>query len=207
MASRRYKDSNEGEMSGDGAQMLDELRQQLRKSLADSETLSRQVQALQTRLEDASREQESLELQIHDKDTKIDGMTNEHRELVKQRRELQDLVEAERGSLVQERERALEQERQSRAVIQRLKESLTQKANRASLEWHEQKSGRSSVAGGEHIDGHQLKKLTLSIRGQRSGFTFEPWPFCAACDVATGHPAPKVNSISREGQGHRVLTT
>ena len=160
MASGRHQDSNEGEMSGDGVRMLDELRQQLRRSLADSETLSRQVQALQARLEDASREQERLELQMHDKDTKIDSMTNEHRELVKQRRELQDLVEAERGSMAQERDRALEQEHQSRAVIQRLKESLTQKTNRASVEHLERKSGRSSVARGDHVNDCRLKKLT-----------------------------------------------
>jgi chromosome segregation ATPase len=134
------------------AQMIDELKDQLRKCTAASDEYCRQIHVLRARLDEASQEQSKLEVQLHERDAKIATLEAARRELARQRRDAEQAADAEMQSALRDREEMLEQEQALRSVIQRLKESLAQ-----------QKTARSSVDLDEANSGSFYYNLFLSV--------------------------------------------
>ncbi len=134
-----YAESND--MTPAAHQMMEELRDELRKSQAVSGGYARQIEALQVRLEDATHGHNNLEMRLHESYKKVESLVAEQKELVRQRRDLESVLEVERRSMAQEREHSTDQEQQLRAVIARLKETLAQKTARTTYEHQESKAG------------------------------------------------------------------
>ncbi|TVY32224.1 hypothetical protein LOCC1_G008047 [Lachnellula occidentalis] len=109
--------------------LLDDLKARLHKAETASEQFQKQAQVLQSRLDEALSEQGKLEDRLHENDEKWELMENEKRDALRQRREMESIYEAERGSMTKEREDMHNREEEMQTIIQRLKDSLSQRSN------------------------------------------------------------------------------
>ncbi|KAI9788898.1 MAG: hypothetical protein M1816_006463 [Peltula sp. TS41687] len=123
-------DADEHERRAEWVGLLDDLKDQLRKAEASAEEYRGQLEGYRARLEEALRDQGSLEMQLHTQGGKMEGLETEKRDLLRQHREFKDIFEAERLSLLQEKEQMVAEEQELRTVIQRLKDNLAQKEAR-----------------------------------------------------------------------------
>lgn len=146
MGSKVVSDPDDYAVNAQATQMLDELKEELRRSVALAEDYRRQIHQLQSRFDEASHEQEKLELQLHERDGKIDGLEAERKELLRQRRELEDASNAERAFMAEEKQRMVDQEHQLRSIIQRLKDTLAQRSSRSSPVTEDPKQGDYSTS-------------------------------------------------------------
>ncbi|KFX86729.1 hypothetical protein V497_06906 [Pseudogymnoascus sp. VKM F-4516 (FW-969)] len=108
---------------------MDELKERLRASEIRAEQFQKETEVLQSRLEDALQEQVKLEDRLHEEEERIEALENEKRDAARQMREMGAIYEAERTSMTKEKEEMGNREEEMQAIIQRLKESLSQKAN------------------------------------------------------------------------------
>ncbi|TVY52187.1 hypothetical protein LSUE1_G010246, partial [Lachnellula suecica] len=109
--------------------LLDDLKERLHKAETASEQFQKQAQVLQSRLDDALSEQGKLEERIHESDEKVEQLQNEKRDALRQKREMETIYEAERSSMTKEREEMGNREEEMQTIIQRLKDSLSQRSN------------------------------------------------------------------------------
>ena len=109
--------------------LLDDLKDRLRKTETISEQLQKQNQVLQSRLDEALQEQGKLEDKLHESDERLETLENEKRDALRQKREMESIYEAERSSMTKEREESSNREEEMQIIIQRLKDSLTQRSN------------------------------------------------------------------------------
>jgi hypothetical protein len=94
-----------------------------------SEQFQKQVQVLQSRLDEALQEQGKLEDRLHESEERLESLENEKRDALRQKREMEAIYEAERSSMTKEREEMSNREEEMQTIIQRLKDSLTQRSN------------------------------------------------------------------------------
>ena len=66
---------------------------------------------------------------MHETDEKLETLKNEQRESQKQKREMEAIYEAERSSMLKDREEMANREEEMQVIIQRLKDSLSQKSS------------------------------------------------------------------------------
>ncbi|KAI9836802.1 MAG: hypothetical protein M1819_000967 [Sarea resinae] len=117
------------------AALIDDLKLRLQKAETASEEYQRQLAVVQSRLDDAIREQGKLEDKAHENDERIEGLENDNRETLRQKRELESIYESERVAMMREKEEQATREEELEEVIQRLKEALSQQRDmRASFE-------------------------------------------------------------------------
>lgn len=109
--------------------ILDDLKERLRKTETASEQFQKQAQVLQSRLDEALQEQGKLEDRLHESEEKLESLENEKRDALRQRREMESIYEAERSSMTKEREEMSNREEEMQTIIQRLKDSLSQRSN------------------------------------------------------------------------------
>ena len=109
--------------------LIDDLKERLRKSETDSEHFQKQAQVLQLRLDETLAEQGKWEDRLHETDEKLETLKNEQRESQKQKREMEAIYEAERSSMLKDREEMANREEEMQVIIQRLKDSLSQKSS------------------------------------------------------------------------------
>ena len=109
--------------------VLDDLKERLIKAETLSEQFQKQAQVLQLRLDEAINEQAKLEDKLHEGDERIETLENEKRDALRQKREMESIYEAERSSMTKEREESANREEEMQTIIQRLKDSLTQRSN------------------------------------------------------------------------------
>jgi chromosome segregation ATPase len=109
--------------------LLDDLKERLRKTETGSEQFQKQAQVLQLRLDEAISEQGKLEDKLHESDEKLEALENAKREAQKQMREMESIYEAERSSMTKDREEMANREEEMQTIIQRLKDSLSQRSN------------------------------------------------------------------------------
>jgi chromosome segregation ATPase len=108
---------------------MDELKERLRISEIRAEQFQKETDVLQSRLEDALQEQVKLEDRLHEETERMEILENEKRDSARQMREMESIYEAERIAMTKEKEEMANREDEMQAIIQRLKESLNQKAN------------------------------------------------------------------------------
>ncbi|POS87679.1 hypothetical protein EPUL_002631 [Erysiphe pulchra] len=111
------------------AELLDDFKERLRKSEELSNENQKQIQALQSRLEETQKEKLSLEEKVHENEERIEILENEKREAIRSKRELEAIYEAEKVSVNKEREEASNRQQEMQAIIQRLKENQNSAAN------------------------------------------------------------------------------
>jgi DNA repair exonuclease SbcCD ATPase subunit len=114
--------------------LMDDLRERVQKAERVAEEMRRHNEALQARLDDSNKEQVKQEDRIHEDDERIEELENEKRELVKKTRELESIFEAERAAVMKDREATMSREEELQSVIQRLKESLSQRDSKGGPE-------------------------------------------------------------------------
>ncbi|KAI9805335.1 MAG: hypothetical protein M1833_005788 [Piccolia ochrophora] len=115
----------------EAAALIGDLRSQLQRAEVASEEYQRQLQGLQSRLDDALADHGKVEERLHEHEERIEEMKSEKRDLSRQQREMENIYEAERVSMMQEKEEMATQEEELHSVIQRLKEGLAQRDLRA----------------------------------------------------------------------------
>ncbi|TAQ86341.1 hypothetical protein B7494_g5352 [Chlorociboria aeruginascens] len=124
--------------------LLDDLKDRLRKTETISEQYLKQAQVLQSRLDEALQEQGKLEDRLHENEERLEVLENEKRDALRQRREMESIYEAERSSMTKEREEMGNREEEMQIIIQRLKDSLTQRSNVDEESRISRRSGNSS---------------------------------------------------------------
>lgn len=130
---------------------MEEMRERLEKVEQSSEEYRKNAEVLQSRLDDALKEQGKLEDKLHEEEERIEGLENDKKEALRQRRELEAIYEADRVASMKEKEATQVREEELQGIIQRLKESLSQKQSRP----------MSMVAGGE--DGRLSRTSKVSL--------------------------------------------
>ncbi|KAF2753785.1 hypothetical protein EJ05DRAFT_171629 [Pseudovirgaria hyperparasitica] len=106
----------------ESAAAIQELKDQLLKAESTSDDLRKQVEVFQTRLDESHSDQAKLEEKVHEEEERNEGLENEKRELVRQRRELESIYEAERASFMKQKDESQTREDELSEIIQRLKE-------------------------------------------------------------------------------------
>ncbi|KAE9991572.1 hypothetical protein EG327_011474 [Venturia inaequalis] len=110
--------------------LIEELRERLEKVEQSSEEYRKNADVLQSRLDDALKEQGKLEDKLHEEEERIEGLENDKKEALRQRRELEAIYEADRVASMKEKESTQVREEELQGIIQRLKESLSQRQSR-----------------------------------------------------------------------------
>lgn len=127
------------EASGDDARaervsLMDELRSRVQKAETASEEYQRQLILLQVRLDESQQEQGKLEDRLHQSNTNIEELESDRALSARQRREMQDLYETERTSMLKDRAEQKTKEDELLSANQRLKEILAQRETRSNGE-------------------------------------------------------------------------
>jgi chromosome segregation ATPase len=109
--------------------LLDDLKERLGNTETLSEQFQKQAQVLQSRLDEALQEQGKLEDRLHENEERLETLENDKRDALRQKREMEAIYEAERSSMTKEREEMSNREEEMQTIIQRLKDSLSQRSN------------------------------------------------------------------------------
>ena len=110
--------------------LLDDLKGRLAKAETTSEEYRKQAEVLQSRLDETVSEQVKYEEKCHEHEEQIEALQNEQREATRKIREMEAIYEAERSSMVKEKEEMSNREEQLQMIIARLKDSLNQKMSK-----------------------------------------------------------------------------
>ncbi|KAF2739490.1 hypothetical protein EJ04DRAFT_508769 [Polyplosphaeria fusca] len=120
-------DGADEEARDEAAAYLQDLKDRLQKAETAADENRKQVEVLNTKLDDAIHEQAKLEERAHEEEEKVEGLENEKRELTRQQRELESIYEAERAQTIKEKEEWNSKEEDMHETIQRLKETMAMK--------------------------------------------------------------------------------
>ncbi|KAJ3945131.1 uncharacterized protein N0V96_005155 [Colletotrichum fioriniae] len=126
--------------------LLDDLKERLSKAEISSDQYRKQVEVLQTRLDDAIKESSKLEEKVHETEEQIETLKNEKRDAAKKMREMEAIYEAERSSMTKEKEEMSNREEEMQTIIQRLKDNLSQRND------EEGRPSRQSAATSPNVD-------------------------------------------------------
>jgi len=107
--------------------LLQDLKERLQKAESEAEERQKQVEILNSRLDDALTEQAKLEERAHEEEEKVESLENVKRDLTRQHRELEGIYEAERAQIIKEKEETQSREEEMQNTIQRLKETMANK--------------------------------------------------------------------------------
>ncbi|OAR00425.1 hypothetical protein LLEC1_02151 [Akanthomyces lecanii] len=128
-ASQRNSTSTAAEVDAhaEATAAVEDLQQRLEKEEKQSESFGKQIDVLQTKLDDAVKDSAKLEERVHEYEEQLEALNNEKREATRQIREMETIYEAERSSMLKEKEDMANKEEEMQAIIQRLKDSLAQR--------------------------------------------------------------------------------
>ncbi len=126
-AARKNSTAAETDAHGEATAAVEDLQQRLEKEEKQSESYGKQIDVLHTKLDDAVKESAKLEERVHEYEEQLEALNNDKREATRQIREMETIYEAERSSMLKEKEGMANKEEEMQAVIQRLKDSLAQR--------------------------------------------------------------------------------
>ena len=110
--------------------LMDELRSRVQKAETASEEYQRQLNLLQARLDESQQEQGKLEEQLHQSNLNIEELESDRALSARQKREMEELYETERTSMLKDRAEQKMREDELLSANQRLKENLAQRETR-----------------------------------------------------------------------------
>lgn len=143
IARRDTLSAAESDARAEAAAAVEDLQKRLENEEKSSLQYKRQVEVLQSKLDEAVKESAKLEEKAHEYEEQIETLSNEKREMTRQMREMESIYEAERSSILKEKEEMASREEEMQAMIQRLKDSLAQRNNTA----EESRPSRQHSAG------------------------------------------------------------
>ncbi|KAL8805082.1 MAG: hypothetical protein Q9182_002172 [Xanthomendoza sp. 2 TL-2023] len=120
-------DPQEADARAENTLLSEELRQRASKAESLSEEYQRQIQSLQTRLNDSMQEHGKLEDRFHEREATIADYESQAKQAAKERRELENSFELERHTMLQDRAEHTAVEEELRSVNQRLKDGLAER--------------------------------------------------------------------------------
>lgn len=106
---------------------MDDLKERLSKAEISAEGFKKTAEVLQARLDETISEQVRLEEKCHEYEEQVESLRNERREASRQIREMENIYEAERIAMAKEKEDMANREEEMQTIIQRLKDSLSQR--------------------------------------------------------------------------------
>ncbi|KAF2005926.1 hypothetical protein P154DRAFT_518171 [Amniculicola lignicola CBS 123094] len=112
----------------EAAAFMAELKERLQKAEREADERQKQIEVLNSRLDDALQEQSKLEERAHEEEEKAEALENERKEILRQHRELEGIYEAERVQSMREKEEIAAREEEMQETIQRLKETMAMKS-------------------------------------------------------------------------------
>ncbi|KAL8692212.1 MAG: hypothetical protein Q9218_002712 [Villophora microphyllina] len=121
------EDAQEFDARAEQLLIMDEYKDKASKAEAKSEEYLRQLQGLQSRLNESLQEHGKFEEQLHDREVKLVDLEDQIKQATKQRRELENSIEAERNSMLRDQADQKAKEQELQAANQRLKDSLAER--------------------------------------------------------------------------------
>ena len=116
----------------ENASLIEELRSRLLKAETASEEYQHQLSMVQNRLDDSLLEYGKLEDKSHENDAKIEELEAEKLQVIRLKREMEDLFESERTAIAQDKAEQQIKDEEQQSVIKRLKETIAQREMRIS---------------------------------------------------------------------------
>lgn len=129
IARRDTLSAADSDARSEAAAAVEDLQKRLENEEKISLQYKRQAEVLQSKLDEAVKESAKLEEKAHEYEEQIEILNNEKREGTRQMREMESIYEAERSSILKEKEEMANREEEMQAMIQRLKDSLAQRNN------------------------------------------------------------------------------
>lgn len=126
--------ASEEDARAENVSIMDELTSQVRKADTAVEEYQRQLNILQTRLDDSLSYQAKLEDQVVEAKGKIEELDKDFASESRQRREIEGCFEAERAAFISDISEQKAREAELESTILRLKESLSQRELRAAFD-------------------------------------------------------------------------
>ncbi len=169
-------DASDEDARAENASLIEELRGRLLKAETASEEYQRQLNMLQAKLDDSLLEHGKLEDQLHENSAKIEELEAGSLQVMRQKREMEDLFESERTAMAQDKAEQYVKDGEQQAVIKRLKETLAQREMRISGDDDKglPRSRKSRYAYNRNrmvlINSSELSKQIVS--------RYREWPFC-----------------------------
>lgn len=123
-------EASEDDARAEHVSLMDELRSRVQEAETTSEEYQRQLNSLQARLHESQQEQGQLEDRLHQSHRNIEELEGDRAQSTRQRREMQDLYETERTSMLKDKAEQKTREDELISANQRMKESLAQRETR-----------------------------------------------------------------------------
>ena len=117
----------ESDARAETASALEDLQKRLGDEEKSTESYKKQIEVLQSKLDEAVKESARWEEKHHEQEEQLEGFHNEKRESTRQMREMETIYEAEKSSILKEKEDMANREEEMQTIIQRLKDSLAQR--------------------------------------------------------------------------------
>lgn len=130
--------------SSETTSLITDLRDRIQHAESAAQEVKRQNEALQSRLNDATNEQLKLEEKAHEDEERLEELENEKRDLLKQKRELETIYEAERAAVMKDKESTTAREEELQSIIQRLKDSLSHRESSRATDSDLSRNGEQS---------------------------------------------------------------
>ena len=127
-------EANEEDARAENISIVGELRDKMRKAETASEEYQRQLNIIQTRLDDSLFQQGKLEDQAAEFTGRIEELENEKSRELRLKREMESNFDAERSAYVKDKNEQKAKEEELELVIQRLKENLSQRDLRSGVD-------------------------------------------------------------------------
>lgn len=124
---------------------LDDLKERLSKAEISSEEYRKQAEVLQAKFDEVTKDQVKYEEKCHELEEQNEALQNEKRDATRKIREMEAIYEAERSSIVKEKEEMANKEEEMQMVIARLKDSLNQQKMITDDDSRSSRSGTLSI--------------------------------------------------------------
>jgi septal ring factor EnvC (AmiA/AmiB activator) len=127
------------------AQLVEELKHHVKKAELASEQYQKEMEILQMRLDEVMGERNNLEEQISQKDAEAEAVHAETKDIMRQKKELEQAHKTEKALMLKEREEQIHKEKELQSVVQRLNETMRQKEMRSFVEGDRPSLSRSGI--------------------------------------------------------------
>ena len=117
-------DGSEDDARIEHVALIDNLKRSLRNAELVSEDYQRQLNMLQMKLDDVQHEQGKFEDRLHESSRRIEELEAEKKDVIRQKRDLENIYDSERISMMRHRDEQATREAELKFSVQRLKETL-----------------------------------------------------------------------------------